>query len=195
MPLFKWRLLPVLAAGLFGLTNAACAFDDSGIEVLPNRTYIHKDSKSAVRVPAGWDVVAPYRLRKTTLSTVLGLEKPDQHMSVTVIWSPLGNRPFSDIIRAAADENLGDEYALLQTVYGKGKVGRPKTFAVGPYTVFEVLLDDGPDKGNAGSVYLFEAGKGDNRWKVKVRAVYPQLNHEEYMKQVVELMNQFFMAE
>jgi hypothetical protein len=195
MPLFKWRFLPAFMVGLLGIANAASAIDDSGIDILPNRTYIHKDSKSAVRVPLGWEVVAPYRLRKTTLSTVLGLDKPEQHMSVTVVWSPLGNRPFSDIIRAAADENLGDEYALLQTVYGKGKVGRPTTLKAGPYTVFKILIDDGPDKGNAGSVYLFEAGKGDNRWKVKIRAVYPQLNHEDHMKQVEELVNQFYMAE
>ena len=191
MSLLKWRIALAAVAALLGFATVGSAFDESGIEVLPDRTFIHKDSKSAVKAPLGWNIIAPYRLRRTTASTVLGLDKDDQRVSITVIWSPLGNRPFSDIIRAAADENLGDEYALLQTVYGKGKVGRPTTMKVGLYTIYKVLLDDGPDKNSAGAVYLFEAGSGDNRWKVKVRAVYPQMNREAYLKDVDEVINTF----
>jgi len=195
MSLLKWRIALAAVAGLFGIATIGSAADESGVEVLPNRTFIHTDSKSSLRAPLGWNIIAPYRLRRTTASTVLGLDKDDQRVSVTVVWSPLGNLLFSDIIRAAADENLGDEYALLQTVYGKGKVSRPTTMKVGPYTVFKVLIDDGPEKNSAGAVYLFEAGSGANRWKVKVRAVYPQMNREEYMKQVEEVVNQFVMQE
>lgn len=182
----------VLAACLVGASSA----EDAGINALPNRVYVHKDSKTAIRVPLAWEIIAPYRLRKSTASSVLGLEKADPRITVTIIWSPLGTRPWNDVIRAAEDDNLGEEHALLVTVYGKGKVGRPTTMKVGPFTVFKITLDAGPEEGkSAGAVYLFEAGSGEDRWKVKIRAVYPQVNREVYVKQVEDLLAQFTREE
>jgi hypothetical protein len=187
-----------VVAALLGCALAASAADDTGVLALSNRTFHHKDSKTALRVPDGWTIIPPYRLRKTTTFSALGLEKENPRVAVTIVWSPLGNRPWSDVIRAAEDENLGEEYALLRTVYGKDKVGRPTTMKVGPFTVFKVLLDDGPDDKSgkfAGAVYLFEAGAGDDRWKVKIRAVYPQVGREEYIRQVEEVIGQFTREE
>ncbi len=192
------RRAAVAVAILVGCVLAIPAADDTGVLSLPDRVFQHKDSKTALRVPDGWTIIPPYRLRKSTTSSVLGLEKENPRVAVTVIWSPLGNRPWSDVIRAAEDENLGEEYALLTTVYGKNKVGRPTTMKVGPFTVFKVLVDDGPDDKSgkfAGAVYLFESGTGEDRWKVKIRAVYPQAGREEYIRQVEELIGKFTREE
>jgi hypothetical protein len=198
----KWRIVLGVAAGLFGLTLAGSAADDAGLDAMPDRSFIHKSSKTTVKAPAGWTIIPPYRLRKTNASTVLGLEKDNPLVSVTIVWSPIGNQSFSDFIRAAAEEDpeaLGEEYATLVAVYGKAKVGRPTTlpnFKVGMHSVFKVLIDDGPEKGRyAGAVYLFEAGSGDSRWRIKVRAVYPQMNREEYIKQVEEVVKAFKIEE
>lgn len=170
--------------------------EDAGINALPNRVYVHKDSKTALKVPDGWEIIAPYRLRKSTASSVLGVEKADPRVTVTVIWSPLGTRPWTEVIRAAEDDNLGEEHAVLVTIYGKGKVSRPTTLKVGPFTVFKMTVDGGPEEGKyAGSVYLFEAGGAEDRWKVKIRAVYPQVNREVYVKQVEALLAQFTKEE
>ncbi len=196
MSFFQCRIALGVMATLFGCTMLCRAVDDeAGVEVLPNRLFIHKDSKTAFTVPTDWTIIAPYRLRKTTATTVLSLDKEKPRVTVTVVWSPIGNRPFSDYIRASSDADLGDEYATLVSVYGKAKVGPPTTMKVGPYTVFKVLIDDGPDQdgGYAGGMYLFEAGSGDNRWRVKIRAVYPLLNRGEYIRQVEEVVNQFVM--
>jgi hypothetical protein len=193
MNYFALRLAMGVAAGALGLAAASSLAANSGIDVLANRTYIHRDSKTSVRAPSGWTVQDPYRLRKTTNSSVLSLEKSDPRIAVTVVWSPLGKRPWREVIRAAEDENLGEEYGLLVAVYGKDKVSRPTTATLGGFTVYKILLDDGPDGAarSSGAVYLFEAGTGENRWKIKVRAVYPRLNREEHVKQVEELIRQF----
>jgi len=180
-----------LAAALFGVVLQGRAIDESGVDVQPDRSFVHYESKTGLKVPLGWNIINPYRLRKTTLSTVMGLEKENPMQAITIVWSPIGNRPFSDFIRAAADEQLGEEYALLQTVYGKTKVGRPTTINVGPYQVYKILIEDGPDRDGrfAGAVYLFEAGTGENRWRVKIRAVYPATNREKYIKEVEDVIN------
>jgi hypothetical protein len=189
----KWWWLGALAVAAVWPGVGRAQIEDAGVEVLPDRTYIHKESKTMLKVPLGWDVVAPYRLRKTAAASVLGIEKDDPMVSLTVIWSPIGDRPFGEFIRAAEDQNLGDEYATLVTVYGAKKVGRPTTFKVGPYTVYRVAIDDGPDRDGrfVGSVYLFEAGTGDNRWRVKIRAIYPALEREKYVKEIEEIINRF----
>jgi hypothetical protein len=185
-------LLGVSTVFLLCVLGASGA-DDAGLNALPDRVFIHRDAKTAVKVPDGWTIIAPYRLRKSSASSVLGLEKENPRVAATIIWSPLGSRPWSDVIRAAEDENLGEEYAILTVVYGKQKVSRPTTIKVGEFTVYKILLDAGPNNEgkSAGAVYLFEAGGGANRWKVKVRAVFPQLNREEYVKQIEELIGQF----
>ncbi len=197
MHYFAMRVAVGVTAVALGLTAASGLAADSGIDVLANRTYIHRDSKTSVRVPTGWTIQDPYRLRKTTTSSVLSLEKSDPRVTVTVVWSPLGKRPWSEVIRAAEDENLGEEYGLLVAVYGKDKVSRPTTVTLGGFTVYKILLDDGPDgpAKSAGAVYLFEARTGENRWKIKVRAVYPRMNREEHVKQVEELIRQFGYVE
>jgi hypothetical protein len=194
MLVFKWRIAFGVSASLMCFALAASADIESGVQSLPKRTFVHLESKVSLRVPAGWEIFDPYRLRKTTTSSVLGLEKENPRVAVTIIWSPLGNRPWDEVIRAAADDDRGDEYATLVTVYKKDNIERPITMKVGPYTVFKVLIDGGPDKGDAGALYLFEAGSGGNRWKVKVRAVYPRQNREEYLKQVEEVIANFSMA-
>jgi hypothetical protein len=193
MQYFPGRLALGVAAGVLALAVSSGSAIDSGVDVLANRTYIHRDSKSFVRVPVGWTIQDPYRLRKTTGNSVLSLDKLDPRISVTIVWSPLGGRPWNEIVRAAEDDALGEEYGLLVAVYGKAKVGRPTTFRVGPFAVFKILIDDGPEgpSKTAGAVYLLEANSGESRWKVKVRAVYPQLNREEHIKQVEELIGQF----
>lgn len=169
---------------------------DSGVDVLANREYIHRDSKSVLRVPLGWTVSEPFRLRKTTNISILSIDKVDPGISITVSWSPMGKLEWPKVIRAAEDEELGEEYGLLLAVYGKAKVSRPTTLRAGPFTVFKVLIDDGPDgpTKSAGAVYLFEAGSGDNRWKVKVRAVFPQIGRDESIKQVESVLEQFGYA-
>lgn len=193
---FLTRIALGVAAALCADTTTGRAAD-SGIDALANRTYIHRDSKTVLRVPPGWIVQEPYRLRKTTANSILSLDKLDPRINVTVVWSPLGNRPWNEVIRAAEDEDLGEEYGLLIAVYGKMKVSRPTTLKVGPFTVFKILIDDGPEgpAKSAGAVYLFEAGEGAMRWKVKIRAVYSQINRDEHLKQVEELINQFGVAE
>lgn len=182
-------------AGLLGFALTGSAVSESGIDSLPNRTYVHEASKVVIRVPKDWRIHVPYRLRKSTTSSILGLEmgkeKDNPHLAVTILWSPLGARPFSDFIRASDEENLGEEYAMLLTVYGKSKISRPTTVKLGAFTFYKITIDDGPDRegNNVGAEYLFEAGSGENRWKVKIRAVYPQLNREEYMRQVEELIS------
>src|SRR5580692_10058265 len=158
MSFFKLRITFGVAAGLFGLAIlGSAAPQDAGIDIYPNRIYVHTDSKTSLKVPLGWEISNPYRLRKSSSTTVLGLVKelPDR-VALTIIWSHLGNRPWNEIIRATEGDDLGDEYATLLTVYGKARVGRPTTFKTGPYTVFKVLVDDGPEKVTAGAVYLFE---------------------------------------
>src|SRR4051794_40876271 len=98
MSLSKWRLAFSTAAVLFGFALTAIAASESGIDTLPNRTYIHTDSKVALHIPQGWQINAPYRLRKTTTSSVLGLEKEEPRIAVTILWSALGNRPWSEVI-------------------------------------------------------------------------------------------------
>jgi hypothetical protein len=188
-----------VVASVFGIAAIDSRAVDSGVDVLANRTYIHRDSKTSLRVPLTWGerIQEPYRLRKTTASSILCVDKQDPRINVTVIWSSLGDRPWNEIIRAAEDDNLGEEYSLLVAVYGNAKVSRPTTFKVGPFTVFKILIDDGPEgpAKSAGAVYLFEAGSGTNRWKVKVRAVYPQINRMEHMRIVEDLIGQFGYAE
>jgi len=191
MSRLKYFMAAGMAVALLGVSLTSRAIDESGVDVLPDRTFIHYESKTGLKVPLGWNIISPYRLRKTTTSTVMGVEKENPMQSVTVVWSPIGNRPFSDFIRAAEDKQLGDEYALLQTVYGEKKVGRPTTFNVGPYMIYKINVDDGPDRDGkfAGTVYLFEAGTGENRWRVKIRAVYPAANREKYVKEVEDFIN------
>ena len=194
MTCLKWRIVLGVTASLFCFVGLGNGADDVGVDSLSNRTYIHKEAKVALKVPDDWHVIAPYRLRKSTTSTVLGLERNDPRVVITVIWSPLGNRPFSDIIRTADElDDLGDEYATLIAVYGKGKVGRPTSYKSNAFSIYKILVDDGPEKEgrNAGALYLFETGSGENKWKVKIRAVYPQLNREEYIKQVEDVIAQF----
>jgi hypothetical protein len=199
MNYFGARIALGVAVGVLGIAITGGMAVDSGVDVLANRTYIHRDSKTALRVPVSWGdrLQDPYRLRKTTTSSVLSIDKQDPRISVTVVWSPLGARPWNEVIRAAEDDNLGEEYGLLVAIYGKMKVSRPTTFKVGSFTVFKILLDDGPEgpTKSAGAVYLFEAGPVANRWKIKVRAVFPQINREEHIKQVEELVSQFSHAE
>jgi hypothetical protein len=199
MNYFAARVALGVAVGVLGIAITGGMAVDSGVDVLANRTYIHRDSKTTLRVPVSWGnkLQDPYRLRKTTTSSVLSIDKQDPRISVTVVWSPLGARPWNEIIRAAEEDNLGEEYGLLVAVYGKTKVSRPTTLKAGPFTVYKILIDDGPEgpTKSAGAVYLFEAGSAPNRWKVKVRAVYPQINREEHVKQVEELIGQFGYAE
>jgi hypothetical protein len=187
------RLLVGVSAGILLCVLGASGADDAGLNALPDRVFIHRDAKTAVKIPDGWTIIAPYRLRKSSASSVLGVEKENPRVATTIIWSPLGSRPWSDVIRAAEDENLGEEFAILTLIYGKSKVSRPTTIKVGEFTVYKVLVDAGPNNEgkSAGAVYLFETGAGANRWKVKVRAVFPQLNRQEYVKQIEELIEQF----
>jgi len=196
----RWPIAALAITALLGTTPPSRAADDVGIDALPDGTFIHKDSKTVFKAPTSpWTVIAPYRLRKSTSSTVLGLEKWEgdkPQITMTVVWSPNGDKPFTDIINSEGD-NLGEEHATLATVYGRGKVGLPSAFKVGSFTVFKVLIDDGPDRDGrfAGAMYLFESGPADKRWKVKIRAIYPALNREEYMKQVEEVIKQFSKEE
>ena len=198
MNYFTGRIALGVAIGVLAIAVAEALAADSGIDVLANRTYIHRDSKTFVRVPLYWgekdeNLPNPYRLRKDISSSVMTVDKIDPRVTVTIIWSKLGGRQWSEIVRTAEDDNLGEEYALLVTVYGKAKVSRPTSLRLGSFDVFKILLDDGPDgpAKSAGAVYLFEAGGPDNRWKVKVRAVYPQIGREDYIKQVEDLIIQF----
>lgn len=193
----QWRTGLALLAGIFGLAMVGNAADDAGVEALPDRTFIHKDSKTALKIPPGWTIISPYRLRKTTASTVLGMEKENPLVSTTVIWSPVGKKPYTDFIRPSSQAHIIDEYELLLTVYGKNKVSKPTTMLVGPFTVHKILVDDGPDREGryAGAVYLFESGPNDNRWCVKIRTIYPALNREVYVKQVEEVINSFVAEE
>ena len=196
MPFRPLRLMTGILVGLFGCTLFVTAEPpDVGIETLPNRTFVHKESKTNLKVPAGWTILPPYRLRKTTTSSVLGIEKENPRIAMTIVWSHMNNRPWTDVIRATEGDDLGEEYSILTTVYGKAKVSRPTTYKVGPITVFKVLVDDGPDKVYAGALYLFEAGTGDQRWKVKIRANFPQMGREEYIKQVEEVVAQFTLMQ
>ena len=190
MSLGTAALLMLAASGGFAV--------DSGVDILANRTYVHRDSKTALRVSAGWNVSEPFRLRKTTTTSILSIDKADPRISVTVVWTPLDKKTeWNKVIRAAEDEDLGAEYGVLLAVYGKAKVSRPTTIRSGPFTVFKVLIDDGPEgpSKSAGAVYLFEAGSGENRWKVKVRAVFPQLNRDDSIRQVEALIDQFGNAQ
>lgn len=195
---FIGRVALGIAAIVVGTLTAAdppVDLSDSGIDVLPNRTYIHRASKTYLKVPVYWGdrIADPYKLRRSTTTSVMTIDKADPRINVTITWTPLGTRPWAEVIRAAEDENLGEEYGLLLAIYGKAKVSRPTTVRLSAFTVFKILLDDGPEgpAKSAGAVYLFETGTGDHRWKVKVRAVYPQVNREEYIKQVEELIGQF----
>jgi hypothetical protein len=187
-----WRI--VAAAALLGFALIArAAADDTGLEAKPDRAFVHKESKTALQVPEGWTIIAPYRLRRTSTSTVLGLEKQNPLVSVTIVWSQLAKQEqFSKVVRAASEGDLGNEYDTLVAIYGKNKVSRPITFKVGPYLVYKILIDDGPEKGlYGGACYLFEAGSGDNRWKVKIRADFPQANREKFIKEVEEVVGRF----
>jgi hypothetical protein len=194
MSVLKWRIAIAAVGGVLGLALTGFAAPESGIRTMPDRVYVHEESKVLMRIPDGWTVPAPYRLRKATNSSILGLEKEDPRIAMTIIFSPLGNRPWDEVIRATPEENRGDEYATLVTVYGKEKLSKPTTMRVGPFTVYKILIDDGPDKGDAGALYLFETGKADNRWKVRIRAIYPSQNREEYMKQVENVISKFGIA-
>jgi hypothetical protein len=178
-------------AGVLGIAFTSAAVPESGVQTLPDRTFVHEQSRLMIQLPDGWEIPSPYRLRRQNSSSVLGFEKEDPRIAATIIWSPMGTRPWEEVIRATAEDNKGEEYATLVTVYGKDKVQRPTTMKAGPFTVYKVLIDGGPDKGDAGVLYLFEVGKGDNRWKVRIRAVYPQLNREEHMKKIEEVISKF----
>jgi hypothetical protein len=189
MSIVNRRMAFAAAVGVLGLAMTAMAETDSGVTTRPGRIYVHDESKVSLKVSDGWSIVPAYRLRRTASSTVLGLEKQDPKLVATIIWSPL-KRPFDEVIRDTADDR-GDEYATLITVYKKEKVQRPTTMQIGPFKVFKVLIDGGPEKDESGALYLFETGKGDNRWKVKIRAVFPERDREAYIKQVEEVIGSF----
>lgn len=196
MNYFAGRVALGVFAGVLGFAVTGVFAVDTGIDAIAYRTYVHRDSKTYVRVPLYWGekIAEPYRLRPATPSSVLSLDRQDPRISVTIVWSPLDSkRPWSDVIRAAEDDNLGEEYGLLVAVYGKNKVARPTTLQTGKFTVFKILLDDGPEgpAKSAGAVYLFEYANGESRWKIKVRAVYPQIGRDEHIKQIEELIGQF----
>jgi hypothetical protein len=195
MSFVKLRIALGVAVSALGVVLlGSAAPQDADVDTLPNRVYVHRDAKTSVKVPTGWEITNPYRLRKSTTTTVLGLEKDNPRVAVTIIWSLLGKRPWGEVIRASEGDDLGEEYATLLTVYGKGKVSRPTTYKSGPYTVFKVLIDDGPEKTTAGAVYFLEGGSAESRWKIKVRAVFPLTNREEYIKQVEEVIANFAIA-
>ncbi|MCE9533133.1 MAG: hypothetical protein K8T89_18700 [Planctomycetes bacterium] len=193
----KWRIALSAAAILFSFTLLGRAADDAGLEGLPNGTYIHKDSKTALKVPVDWKIIAPYRLRRTTSSSILGLEKADPRVNITIVWSRISNWPFREVTPTGENASLADAQATLVTVYSKEKVGQPSVMKVGTFNVFKILIDDGPDRDGryAGAFYLFETGTGDDRWKVRIRADFPALNREEYIKQVEDVIKQFVVEE
>ena len=174
------------------LSNSSCAID-SGVDALSNGLYVHRESKSYVRIPPGWVITEPYRLRPTNPTSVIILNRDEPKVSASILWSPLGKKNWKDVIRADADDDLGEEYSILTLVYGKGKVSRPTTLDLGTNHVYKVMIEDGPDRDGktAGALYLFEAGQGENRWKVKIRANFPNINREEYTKTIEDMIKQF----
>ncbi len=144
--------------------------------------FAHEASNSKLAVPAGWEVVPPQVVGR---SSFLGVRKPSDGIEVTFSWSSSGAVKFGDVVAR--------ELEILSTLYGREKIRRvPDTEApmAGGKPGVKLLIDDGPNQNGkeTGAVYLFAAGPDGKQWKVKVRATVPRMTTEDALKQVDQLV-------
>lgn len=204
MSAFRCNLLWLAVLGSAGLSATRSFADDSGIDILGDRRYVHPASRMSIHVGADWQkVYKPYKPRKTGTTSVLGMEqelgmvRADQQQPKNVVmiyFTPMGSRPFSDIVNASEkDDKLGEEYDILATVYGKEKVKRPEIVELGEFKAFKIVIDAGPDADlqSAGVVYLFQVGAGDSRWRIKVRGTFPMKWKDQSIKTVEGVVKSF----
>ena len=132
--------------------------------------YFHERSGVGFVYPEGWE-----NLGETSRGpfTSLALRRHEPRIDVTLYWSiPDG------AIDAA---NVGEvEYAGLRPLYGE-KVGKPVSVRAGGQPGFRLAISGGPlGQANAdlsGVIYVFAVGRGDQSWKVKLRATAGSREH------------------
>jgi hypothetical protein len=204
MFVFHYGLIGALVLGSAGYSAEPIRDNDSGIANLPDKRYVHVLSRMSLQVGQNWQkIYEPYRPRKTGTTSVMGMEenlglvrddKQQPKNVVMVYFTPMGPRPFSDIVNASEkDDKLGEEYDILVTVYGKEKVERPVQEQIGEFKVFKIVINAGPDSNlqGAGVMYLFQVGTGDNRWRIKVRGTFPITGREQSIKTVQDVVKSF----
>ena len=189
MPAKRSAFALTLALGL--LWPAALPADEDGTGLVKNgQTYTHTASKVSFTVPEGWEVLPP---KKLASASVLGLDRPNPRVAVTLFWSPIEGRKWEDIVRLQPDDagSYGEEFAVLARIYGKEKVEKPTTVKVGGRTVYKIVLNDGPTKDGktAGVLYVFPAAEG--KWKIKLRASFPQADRAKHEEAVAGLLKNF----
>lgn len=188
------RLL--LLAALLAPIAALSAQDPSGIDEKVKGEYVHRESGTMFRPTPGWLTVTPQRLRRFAATTVMGLERAgDLRIITNVTYTPLEGRKYAELITATADKNgdFGEEHAMLNAIYGKERVGKPETTRVGSFSITKIRIAPGPipEDQQVGLVYLFEAGTGEKRWKVKVRSNFPSNSEPMYAEMLDKLVQGF----
>ena len=175
------------------------------VRVEDGKAYEHRPSRSRFLLPAGWEVLPPKAIARTSYLVVRqGARNPgDLTVDLVISWSPL-TVELKDVIDAvprqvsvpntdgkSQRQTYGLEHDLLQMLYGQDKVGRPDAITVNERPGFKVLIDSGPSLNDkeAGVVYIFETGPDEReRWKVKLRATFPKYHREEALRLVEELV-------
>ena len=144
-------------------------------------SFVHQAARVSFVVPADWQEIRPHRLDRKLdprTSTVLGIERAERDMVATIYWLPMNpGAKLSDWVRDMDIQGeFGEEYEVLKAVYGRERVTTPERFKRGPFEVYKITIQGGPDRGNKynGTLYLFEVGTEEGRWLVKVRVSYPR---------------------
>jgi hypothetical protein len=160
------------------------------------RTFFHEAARVAFTVPEGWKEIRPHRLARKIdqrISTVLGIERADRDLVVSLYWIPMNPREtLSFWVRdTESGGEYGEEYETLKAVYGKDRVTTPTIVKHGPFDVYRINITGGPDRGEKydGMLLVFEVEAGGTHWLVKARVSFPKgdkIRTDQYANEVLD---------
>lgn len=150
---------------------------------ISERTFVHEPTNVAYTIPEGWKEIRPHRLARNIdkhISTVLGIEHGPRELVASLYWIQMTpTQKLSDWVRDTPTPTMGEygeEFETLKAVYGKDHVTVPTKFKHGPFQVYQINIQGGPERAEKydGTLFVFEADREGEKWLVKARISFPK---------------------
>lgn len=175
--------------------------DQTYLRKITDRTFVHEEAKVSFTVPLGWKEIKPQRLRREIdprISVVLRIEELEKDIMASLYWIPMNpGQKMSDWVRdTPAAGEYGEEYETLKAVYGAPpKITLPTKTRVGPFDVYQIDINGGPDRGEKydGVLYLLEVKSGATNWLLKARVSFPKGDRLQYKSYAMDVLRGYTM--
>ena len=157
--------------------------DLTNLKRINERAFVHVPTGVAYTIPEGWKEIRPHRLDRKIdkrINTVLGIEHGPRDHVASLYWIQMNpSQKLSDWVRDTAapiSGEYGEEYETLKAVYGKDRVTVPVKMKHGPFEVYRIYINGGPERGEKydGTLFVFEFERGGTHWLLKARVSFPK---------------------